>query len=344
MKPTCHPKLRGAIRAKTRGQAPRVPDLIESATQLRLDPGTCDIEYWLHAVAQGALLGQVHGHSPAARVPAYLLRPGPLRSALLEEFAFRTISEEMGTRALTHLVRTAPTRATMDFYATQLLDEARHAAVFRRHLMDLGIAEEELAAFLDEVAGDKRDAVLRPLEHFALEIAGGREDFIAGVVMLTVIVEGVLAPASEMSERKWRLLDPPAAEVAHGANLDEVRHLCVGSAVVRDHLEQQGPRERAQERDRLLGLVTEGLGLWKRLPIQDVILRRELLFQQGMAEVAEVLGDYELVPGRRLLDTGIEERLGLQMTWSQAMQAARLGYMGLLPEGRGRGTTPELQP
>ncbi|HEX2573594.1 MAG TPA: VlmB-like protein [Polyangia bacterium] len=335
MKPTFHPKTT----TQTRAQGRRVPDLIESATELRLDPGTCDIEYWLHAVAQGSLLGQVHGHSPGARVPAYLLRPGPLRSALLEELAFRTISEEMGTCALTHLVRTAPTRATMDFYATQLLDEARHAAVFRRHLVDLGIAEERLGAFLEEVAGDKRDAVLRPLEHFALETAGGREDFIAGVVMLTVIVEGVLAPASEMSERKWRRLDPPAAEAAHGANLDEVRHLCVGSAVVRDHL-----GERPEERERLLGLVAEGLGLWRRLPIEDVILRRERWFQEGMAEVAEVLGDYELVPGRRLLDTGIEERLGLQMAWSQAMQAARLGYMGLLPAGRGGDEARELQP
>jgi hypothetical protein len=337
VKPTFHSKTRPKTWAQTGGPGQRVPDLIQSATQLRLDPGACDIEYWLHAVAQGTLLGQVHGHSPAARVPAYLLRPGPLRSAILEEFAFRTISEEMGTRAITHLVRTAPTRATMDFYATQLLDEARHAAVFRRHLVDLGVAEEGLAAFLDEATGDKRDAVLRPLEHFALETAGGREDFIAGVVMLTVIVEGVLAPASEMSERKWRLLDPPAAEAAHGANLDEVRHLCVGSAVVRDHLE-----EHPQERDRILGLVAEGLGLWKRLPIQDVILRREMLFQEGLAETAEVLGDYELVPGRRLVDTGIEERLGLQMAWSQEMQAARLGYMGLLP--RGEDETRELRP
>lgn len=341
MKPTFHPKRYPKARAQgqSQRQGPHVPDLIESATQLHLDPGTCDIEYWLHAVAQGTLLGQVHGHSPEARVPAYLLRPGPLRSAILEEFAFRTISEEMGTRALTHLVRTAPTRATMDFYATQLLDEARHAAVFRRHLVDLGVAEEELPAFLDEVAGDKRDAVLRPLEHFALETAGGRADFIAGVVMLTVIVEGVLAPASEMSERKWRLLDPPAAEAAHGANLDEVRHLCVGSAVVREHLEQH-----PEERERLLGLVSEGLGLWRRLPIQDVILRREMLFQQGIGEVTEVLGDYELVPGRRLRETGIEERLGLQVAWSQAMQAARLGYMGLVLEGRGRDPTQELHP
>jgi hypothetical protein len=73
--------------------------------------------------------------------------------------------------------------------------------------------------------------------------------------------------------------------------------------------------------------------LWKTLPIQDVIIRREALFQAGMARVSHILGDYELVPGRRLVDTGIEERLGIQMQWSHTMQTTRLGIMGLLPPG-----------
>ena len=304
------------------------PDLLDGSINLELTPEQCDIEYWLHAVAYGTLAGQVHGHAPDAVVPKYLLEPGPLREAVLEEYAFRTISEEMGTRAISHMVRTAPTRATMDFYATQLFDEARHAAVFRQHLLDLGISAAELDAFIESQVGAKRDAVLVPLERFALETAGGRDDFMVAVVMLTVIVEGVLAPASEMSERKWRVLDPPAAQTARGANIDEVRHLCVGSAVVREHL-QRNPDDRM----RLLGLVSKGVELWKELPIRDVILRRESLFQEGMKQVTDVLGDYELVPGRRLVDTSIEERLGIQMGWSTKMQTSRLGYMGLVPPG-----------
>lgn len=301
------------------------PDLLEGAG-LELSAERCDIEYWMRAVAWGTLAGQVNGHSPDAVVPQYLLEPGPLREAVLEEYAFRTISEEMGTRAITHLVRTAPTRATMDFYATQLFDEARHAYVFRRHLVDLGIDPSQLDDFIDSRVADKRDSVLVPLERFGLETAGGREDFIVGVVMLTIIVEGVLAPASEMSERKWRVLDPPAAQTARGANIDEIRHLCVGSSVVRQHLQQH-----PEDRERLLGLVGQGFELWKSLPIQDVIVRRESLFQQGLAGVADVLGDYELVPGRRLVDTSVEERLGIQMGWSTQMQTSRLAFMGLAP-------------
>jgi|GEM_PF-1123238 len=302
------------------------PDLLDGSLNLELTPEQCDIEYWLQAVAYGTLRGQEHGHTPGMKVPEYLLAPGPLREAVLDEYAFRTISEEMGTRAISHMVRTAPTRATMDFYATQLFDEARHAAVFRRHLVDLGIAPADLDDFLEARVGEKRDSVLVPLERFALETAGGKDDFIVAAVMLTVIVEGVLAPASEMSERKWRLLDPAAAEAARGANIDELRHLCVGSTVVREHL-----RRHPEDHPRLLGLVGQGMALWKQLPIQDVIIRREALFQAGLPAVAHVLGDYELIPGRRLVDTGIEERLGIQMQWSTAMQTGRMRIMGLLP-------------
>lgn len=302
------------------------PDLLEGSMKLELTPDECGMEYWLQAVVHGTLSGQVHGHLPDATVPPYLLEPGPLRSAILEEFAFRTVSEEMGTRAITHLVRTAPTAATMDFYSTQLLDEARHAAVFRRHLVDLGIAESDVPKLINELVGDKRDSVLVPLEKFALDTVGGRDDFIVGVLMLTVIAEGVLAPASEMSERKWRLLDPPAAQTARGANIDEVRHLCVGSAIIRDHL-----LKHPEDRPRLLGLIGQGMELWKTVPIRDVIVRREVLFQQGLQEHAELLEDYEIVRGRRLIDTGVEERLKLQMEWAGAMQRTRLAYMGLMP-------------
>jgi len=306
------------------------PDLLEGSTSSELTVETCGIEYWLNAVTRGTLLGQVHGHLADAAIPEYLLEPGPLRTAILQEFAFRTVSEDMGTRAITHLVRTAPDAATMDFYATQLLDEARHAAVFRRHLIDLGIAETEVCAFIETLVGDKRDSVLVPLERFALDTAGGRDDFIVGVLMLTVIVEGVLAPASEMSERKWRLLDPPAAQTARGANIDEVRHLCVGAAVLRDHVQRH-----PEDRTRLMTLIGTGLELWKTLPIREILIEREALFQEGIQAHAKLLEDYELIPGRRLLDTSIEERLKIQMEWSNTIQLKRLAHMGLLPPRAG---------
>ena len=65
------------------------------------------------------------------------------------------------------------------------------------------------------------------------------------------------------------------------------------------------------------------------LPVLDVILRREQLFQEGMQQFAHVIGDYELAPGRRLIDTTPEERLMMAATWSMELQDSRLAAMGL---------------
>jgi hypothetical protein len=127
-----------------------------------------------------------------------------------------------------------------------------------------------------------------------------------------------------MSERKWRVFDPPVAEVAHGANLDEVRHLGVGAEVVRVHVERH-----PEERGRLLELIQRGLKLWQELPIVPLLAEREMLFQAGMQQHRHLLGDYELVPGRRLADTTVEERFGLQADWADEIRGRRLAGMGL---------------
>jgi hypothetical protein len=300
------------------------PSLIEGASRLELSARDCDLDYWFANVPQGTLNGLVHGHSAQARVPDYMLRPGPLRDAIINEFAFRSIAEEKATRAITYIVANAPDIHTMEFFATQLVDEARHSRVFRGHLLELGVKEEELFATIEKISGDDSRAILVPLEEFALPMIRDQRDFIAGVVILTILVEGVLAPAAELSERKWRLLDPAAAEIERGANIDEIRHLTVGSDIVRQYLAGH-----PEEKQRVLDLITRGRALWAQLPTTDVIVRREMYFQEGLEDHAEVVGDYLVWPGRRLIDTTPEERLIAANTWSMEMQNSRLQYMGL---------------
>ena len=60
-----------------------------------------------------------------------------------------------------------------------------------------------------------------------------------------------------------------------------------------------------------------------------MILRREKLFQEGMQHMGHVIGDYELAPGTRLIDSTPEERLVMAATWSLQMQESRLSVMGL---------------
>ena len=45
----------------------------------------------------------------------------------------------------------APDVDTMEFFATQLVDEARHSAVFRGHLLDLGVSRDELFSTIARV-------------------------------------------------------------------------------------------------------------------------------------------------------------------------------------------------
>ncbi|MFE9632382.1 VlmB-like protein [Streptomyces sp. NPDC006463] len=298
------------------------PGVLDGARDLELTPGMCDLPYWLEHVAGSMLRRLSDGTVTAAGPTEAVLRPGPMREALIDEFTFRTLAEDKATRALSFLVFHAPDRDCLEFYSTQLVDEARHARVFRDHLLLAGLPEEEIAAAVARTAASSGAAVLDPLEEFGLHVLRDQQDFYGGVLVLTVLVEGILAPAAELSERKWKLLDPSAALVERGANMDEIRHLAVGSAVIRQYL-----TERPEARPRLLDLVREGRRLWDELPMKDVLYRRESLFQKGLAEHGHLLGDYEIWPGRRLVDSGIEERMEAAERWSRETQDARLRYM-----------------
>lgn len=300
----------------------KAPRLVEGASTLELTPHDCNLDYWIGAVAQGTLAGLVHGHAPDSVPPRFMLEDGPLREALIDEFSFRSISEEKATRALGYLVMNAPDVETMEFYGTQLIDEARHSRVFRDHIVELGVPESELFETIERYAGVDRDRILVPLEDFALPIV--RDDFAGGAAILTILVEGVLAPLAELSERKWRPLDPAAADIERGANIDEIRHLTVGGAVVKRHVD-----ENPHERERLTELLSGSRNLWNDLPTPEVILRREQLYQEGLEQHADVVGDYEIEDGVRLIDTTPEQRLEMALTWSNDMQDSRLEYMGL---------------
>ncbi len=302
------------------------PSVLEGARTLDLTAEGCDLPYWLDQVAGRMLPPLQNGHSAGAEIPERVLEPGPLREALIEEFAFRSIAEDKAARALGHLVALAPDSVTMEFFSTQLLDEARHARVFRDHLVEVGIRKDELTETIERVAGPAQRSVLDPLEEFGLSVVTQKGDFYGGVLVLTVLVEGVLAPFGELSERKWALLDQAAAEIERGAGIDEIRHLAVGSALIRSHLEQH-----PEERGRLLALLLRGRNLWEKLPMVEVLSRRESLFQQGIEEHSAALDDYQVWEGRRLVDTTAQERMITAAAWSKETQDQRLRHM-LLPE------------
>jgi hypothetical protein len=301
----------------------RAPNLLDGAQELTLTAEQCNLSYWLSAVAQGTLRGRAErGH--ATVTPAHMREPGPLREALVLELGNRSIAEARAVRVLSHYVAAAPGIPELEFFTTQLVDEARHSMVFRDHLPELGVLAEGLLEFIDEQGADYTARVLNPIADFATAVVRDDGDFIGGVAVFTIVIEGVLAPAAELSERKWGVLDPAAAEIARGASIDEIRHLAVGSSIVREHLLRN-----PGYRPRLIELVRKGRALWDELPVDEFVLHREHLFQEGMVAHREALRDYEVFPGRRLLETTPEERYDLAERWTDEMAEVRLPYMGV---------------
>jgi hypothetical protein len=301
-------------------EAPRV---LEGATSIELTAAHCNVDYWLSAVAQGTLAGLERGHRPGSPTPGFMREPGPLRDALIDELGFRSLAEEKAARAIAILVTYAPTIDDLEFFSTQVLDEARHSRVFRGHLVELGVPEDEVFETIERYCGADAERILIPLEKLAYD-AAERQFWIGGVILLTILIEGVLAPFAELSERKWRPLDPAAADIERGANIDEIRHLSVGATVVRDYLV-----EHPEERQDVLELIVHGRELWSQLPVAEVMLRREQWFQEGLEQHAELVGDYEVWEGRRLIDTTPEERMTTALTWANETQEDRLRQMGL---------------
>ena len=44
-------------------------------------------------------------------------------------------------------------------------------------------------------------------------------------------------------------------------------------------------------------MIRRGMRMWTVLPVHDMVHRRELLFQEGLEQHADVVGDYEIWPG-----------------------------------------------
>jgi hypothetical protein len=302
----------------------RAPGLLEGAASLTLTARQCNLAYWFSAVAQGTLRGRPLGYCATLVTPPYMREPGPLHEALKIELAYRSLDEEAAVRALAYYVATAPDVTELEFFTTQLVDEARHHMIFRNHLVDLGLPAEGLMGWIRETAGDYKRAILDPVQKFATTVVRDEADFIGGVVAFAIIVEGILAASTELSERKWGALDPVAGEIARGAAIDEIRHLTVGSSLVREHLVSH-----PESRPRLMEVLRRGRELWGQLSDREFVMHRERLFQEGMQEHRELLQGYELLPGRRLLDTTPEDRWDIAARWNDALTAERLAYMGL---------------
>jgi hypothetical protein len=282
------------------------------------------IDPWFKTQFECQQAAQAQARDPSPD-PALTSKPGPLRESMIQEFCFKAVSELYGAKALLQLTEIAPNCNDFDYLVTQVLDEARHARLFRQHLVSIGFApSSEIEQQMAISTADAIPQIIEPLRDYFEKWVLHRKDFVAGASIITIVLEGVLAPSAELGELKWRPFDRAAADLQALANADELRHLAVCASIVK-----QGIATDASARSRVQECVNEGMALWASIPIGDEMLAREQQYQQGMEANKDRIANYRLAPGMLLSESTPESRIALAKEWTHEMQTSRVKYMGI---------------
>ena len=227
------------------------------------------------------------------------------------------VFEEAALRVSGALVRRAPSPQAMAFAAQQTLDEARHHEIFARRLA------ASTAAWGTRPACD--DILIPPLRKFlelCYEVAD-RGDFVEGLVLTNLVLEGMAYPLYAYEERYWAPVDPYLARLIASAFADETRHVAFGAALVKDALDADAAtRARVQrltdDARRVMGEVFTYY-VRKFVGLFDAVARRHRALFAG--------ADFQ--PGRRLADTPDQEQIACIRHSIDTEHARLLGRAGL---------------
>jgi ribonucleoside-diphosphate reductase beta chain len=175
------------------------------------------------------------------------------------------VGEERVTADLAPFLLAAPTGEVEMFLATQLVDEARHAAFFDRFGAEVMALEgEDFRARMREMeqglAGAWREVFDDGLRQIASELQGAPDDlalFVRGVATYHMVVEGFLAVTGQKFIRDWFAdhgMYPGFVEGFGLVERDEHRHIAFGMRFLKDAIDED-PRHRETVEDVVLDLV-----------------------------------------------------------------------------------------
>lgn len=295
--------------------------LVERASETEMFVEDWGLEEWL--IEQIKETNRVYKSSVQNQKLTY--QPGPLRNSLIKELSFKSITEYEATKALLLLANVAPSYTDFEYLITQVFDEGRHSRLFREHLLRIGFGTP--SGIYDEMTAELKgqlEGVIDPFKEFFNEWVITQGNYVAGILIITIILEGVLAPTSELSEIKWKPFDHIAARTQLRANIDELRHLTVCAHIVKTAIEKNPALKKEA-----LNCITEGLALWHEISFSQLYVEREELYQLGIEQHKDLIVDYELVPGILLSETTVESRMAISNQLVDRMQQSRLKYMGL---------------
>jgi len=175
------------------------------------------------------------------------------------------VGEERVTADLAPFLLAAPTGEIELFLATQLVDEARHAAFFDRFGAEvMALDGEDFRARMREMeeglAGAWRQVFDDGLRETAAQLRARPDDrslFVKGVATYHMVVEGFLAVTGQKFVREWFAdhgMYPGFVEGFGLVERDEHRHIAFGMRFLRDAVAED-PRHRQTVEDVVLDLV-----------------------------------------------------------------------------------------
>lgn len=248
-----------------------------------------------------------------------------LRKSILQEMSFKSLTEYYASKAILDILKIAPNIEEYDFLNTLLVDETNHCFLFRNYLIENNLIEDDeplkkMALVLD----NKHLEVIEPFQKFIEQWVVDKNNFYAGIMIVTIILEGVLAPSAELSEKKWLPFYPRASAIQQYANVDELRHLTLCCDILKNAI-NKNPKILTQ----LKKCIVEGLDLWNTSNINNIIMEREYYFQKGIENNIDLIENYQLVDFIKLKDTTPEIRMDISNKMVAELQSSRLNYIGI---------------
>jgi hypothetical protein len=232
-----------------------------------------------------------------ATLPESIARERSLAEVHRLDLSLFVVFEEAALRVSGALVRRAPDAEALAFAAQQTVDEARHHEIFARRLAT------STAAWGTRGASD--DLLIPPLRRFlelCYEVAD-RGDFVEGLVLTNLVLEGMAYPLYAYEERYWAPVDPYLARLIASAFADETRHVAFGAALVKRVLDDDASARARVQRltDDARQVMGEVFSYYVRkfVGLFDAVARRHrTLFAGAVFE-----------PGRLLADTPYDEQI-----------------------------------
>ncbi|MGH2762771.1 MAG: SCP2 sterol-binding domain-containing protein [Thermoleophilaceae bacterium] len=185
----------------------------------------------------------------------WVITPRPAQENTIWSLGSFYVGEERVTADLAPFLLAAPSGEIELFLATQLVDEARHAAFFDRFGAEvMCLSEEDLRGRMREVerqlTGPWREVFDDGLRDVSNRIKARPDDlalFVEGIAVYHMIVEGFLAVTGQTLIRDYMVEHSMYPGFCEGFGLverDEHRHVAFGVRFLRDAIDQD-PRHRS---------------------------------------------------------------------------------------------------